>query len=354
MKTHNWQDTFKAESKERQAIDPDKLCKFGIGHLDDALYGILPNDLVVIGADSGVGKSEVGLTMAQVNAKAGKRVLLYFLEGGNIEAMARIKWRDITRVYFEKHSKEGIDLDYRKWRMNAYNEEDTATFKLIDAEIYKDYAINFNENLKIYELTSGFDIDGLLSSLIDFYNFDRAMFEDGSLKAGFGLDLIIIDHLQYFDLTQGENEIQTTTKILKEVKKIADMYKIPVVLISHLRKKTKDRGLPDQEDFYGSSNIPKIASMAITIAPDKENFNLSEGIYPTFFRIVKSRTGISSNFAIKCDFHSRTRMYSDKYDLYRVNNFNAVDSEPLTEYEKPEWARMKGKNVKRDTEFNRE
>jgi len=352
MSTYDWKLAYKSEADERLNISPDKLCKFGIGHLDDALYGILPNDLVVIGADSGAGKSGIGITIAQENAKRGKRVLLYFLEGGHLEAIARMKWRDISRVYFSKYSREGIRLDYRKWRMNAYNKEDAKLILEIESEVYAGYKDKFRENLEIYELTSSFTIDDLLSSLLSFYDLEKLITDGGEIKAGFGLDLIIIDHLQYFDLTQGENEIQSTTKILKEVKKIANMYKIPVVLISHLRKKGKERGLPDQEDFYGSSNISKIASLAIMIAPDRENFNLADGVYPTYFRIVKSRTGITSNIAIKCNFNLNTRTYDENYGLHRINNFGAVDSEALTYYQVPSWAKERGCYERQNKEDN--
>ena len=333
----SWDKTFRLEADDRLNIMPSRLCRFGIGHLDDALYGILPNDLVVIGADSGAGKSEIGLAIAQYNARAGKKVMLYFLEGGGIEAMARLKWRDIIRVYFDSY-KFGVDLDYRKWRMNLYDEETAKILLDIEARVYSEYKTKFKDNLNIYNVTNNFSIDDLLMSLLDLYDMEKSIC-DRTLKGGFGLDLIVIDHLQYFDLTIGENEIQATTKILKEVKKITDIYRIPVVLISHLRKKGKDRGLPDQEDFYGSSNIPKIASLAITIAPDKENYNLANGIYPTFFRICKSRTGITSNFAIKCDFELRTRTYKKQYQLYRINNFGAVSEEALNYLELPSWAK---------------
>jgi len=349
MSEFAWNNSFKAETDERLAINESKICKFGVGHLDDALYGILRNDLVVIGADSGVGKSEIGISMAQENVKRGKKVMLYFLEGGDVEAMARMKWRDICKIYFNSYTDSGINIDYRKWRMNLYDKKETEILSAIEKEVKFNYGKLFKEKLHIYKLKGGFGVENLLTSLMGFYNFERAV-GFNEVSAGFNLDLIIIDHLQYFDLNGGESEIQATTKILKEVKKITAMYNIPIVLISHLRKKTKERGLPDQEDFYGSSNIPKISSLAITIAPDKENYDLANGVYPTYFRIVKSRTGIPSNFAIRCNFHASNREYEDKYSLHKVNNLGLVNPEPMNYGECPEWAKGKGnaREYKRD------
>ena len=353
MSEYIWKNSFNSETEERLAINESKICKFGIGHLDDALYGILRNDLVVIGADSGAGKSEIGISMAQENVKRGKKVMLYFLEGGDVEAMARMKWRDICKIYFKSYTEAGIDIDYRKWRMNLYDKKETEILTAIEREVKFNYDKMFKDNLHIYKISGGFNVENLLTSLISFYNFEKAVGFNEAV-AGFNLDLIIIDHLQYFDLNGGESEIQATTKILKEVKKITTMYNIPVVLISHLRKKSKERGLPDQEDFYGSSNIPKISSLAITIAPDKENYDLVNGIYPTYFRIVKSRTGIPSNFAIKCNFYASNREYENKYSLHRVNSLGFVKPEQMSYGECPEWAKGNIKYESRDREDNQE
>ncbi len=333
-----WQDGFKQEAEERLNIDPAKLCKYGIQPLDDALCGIMRNELVVIGADSGAGKSEVGINIAQTNAKEGKKVALYFLEGGHIEAMARMKWRDITDEYYNNYTGEGIKMNYRKWRANQYTEKEKRILLKIESAVWIKHKEIYKNNLDIYHLTKGFTVEDLLSSLLEFYELKDAI-QNNTATKGFSVELIVIDHLQYFDLTQGETEIMAITKILKEVKTITNMYGIPVVLISHLRKRTRDRGLPDQEDFYGSSNIPKIATTAIMIAPDRENFNLAREEYPTYFRICKSRTGINPNFAMRIVFDLKTRTYLDGYTLHKVNCMGAVCTEPLKCSELPEWAR---------------
>jgi replicative DNA helicase len=60
--------------------DTDKNCYFGVTYLDAALKGICPNDLILIGATSGAGKTELCAQIARINAKLGKRVNYIALE----------------------------------------------------------------------------------------------------------------------------------------------------------------------------------------------------------------------------------------------------------------------------------
>jgi archaellum biogenesis ATPase FlaH len=328
-------EAYHEESVERHDIDAKKVCHFGISPLDDALGGILPNDLVVIGADSGAGKSEMALQIAQHNAANGKRVILYFLEGGHVEAMARMKWRDMVREYFLNHRGCNVDLDYRRWRMNAMNEVDTKILLNIEAEVRNQYKEKYGDRLHIYEMEAEFTLAHLLTSMTGFCSFDNAV----NHKPYFDIDMMIIDHLQYFSFPQGEKEIESITNIMRKVKSITQFHKVPVVLVSHLRKKFRERGLPDQEDFYGSSNIPKIASMAITISPDRDGIDFAKDLYPTFIRICKCRTGVSPSLAIRCNFNLHKREYEENYTLHRVNGVGEVQADSIPSLQLPRWAK---------------
>lgn len=127
------------------------------------------------------------------------------------------------------------------------------------------------------------------------------------------------------------------TQILMKVKDITNFYQIPVILISHLRKKEKDRGLPSQEDFFGTSNIAKICSQAIVLYPFYKEDNFISGIYPTFFRFVKSRTGLRSSIAALCNFNVQKGGYEESYEIYKLNGDLPFDK-PLLNHEKPSWA----------------
>lgn len=327
MQMKSWEQCWEESEVNRKAIDTTKICTFGIKPLDDAMFGMLPNDLIVIGADSGVGKSEICLDIALHNASKGKKVCLYFIEGGHEEAINRIKWKRLQDSYYSNgHS--GIDMDYRKWRMNMIKSDTLDKITNGCKEYMKSL---LKDNLHIFSFEEGFKIDDLIGSL------------NGTKKP----ELIIIDHLQYFTLTNPKNELQEMTEILIKVKNITQHHKIPVVLISHLRKKEKDRGLPSQEDFFGTSNIAKICSQAVVIAPyfSADDYNTEK--FPTFFRFVKSRTGLRSSYAVLCDFNLKKGKYNEEYLVYKLVK-DTPSKEPIETYKLPKWAKVTKPFVKQE------
>jgi replicative DNA helicase len=307
------------ERVDREAIDPKTICTFGIRPLDEALYGILRNDLIVIGADSGSGKSELCLDIALHNARNGKKVVLYFIEGGASEAMSRIKWKLMCQRFFAE-KRTGIYLDYRKWRMNMHDQPEVmASLEEEACDIIED---TIDGNLFFYDFDKTFTIEHLIESF---------------RLVGYS-DLIVVDHLQYFDISEPRSELKEMSDILKRLKDIANFEQIPVILVSHLRKKDKDRGLPSQEDFYGTSNIAKISSVSITISSEgKQVEDFALNIYPTWFRIVKSRTKVSSNLGMLCNFELTNQRYAQEYDVWRL--FNGIPTKVLSDSEKPRWAK---------------
>lgn len=330
--------TYHEEEEIRLNTDFSKLCSYGIKALDDPLLAIAKNELVVIGADSGTGKSSLALDIARHNGKSGKKVALFYLEGGHIEAMQRLKWRDILELYYHtKNEHQYIDMDFRKWALNHPANREFLT--KLSSEVYNEQSKLYQNNLFFYPISEGFRIEELLDSLVNFHKLVPAKTGEFEKEGMYDLDLIIIDHLQYFSLDQSDNEIAEITRIIRECKKITDHYNIPVILVSHLRKKGKDRGLPDQEDFYGSSNIPKISTTAITIAPYQQKDDLAHNIYPTFFRIVKSRIGIRPNYGILCNYNLSRREYEREYTIYRLDGNGNIAPEPLGVEALPKWVR---------------
>jgi len=336
----SWKDAFKEENVSRLNTNSNSLCTYGIRPLDEALFRIAKNELIVIGADSGVGKSELSLSIARHNAMNGKNVAVYYLEGGHLEAITRMKWKDIADRFYrdlERGHQNNIykEIDFKKW---LFNHGELDHLHAIEQEIYGDYTEKYKDNLFFYPITDKFDVEKLTMSLLDFSTLEPDENDNGLLGYKYSLDLIVIDHLQYFSLDKDETEIQEITKILRTVKMITDSYHIPVILISHLRKKHKDRGIPGQEDFYGSSNIPKIATTAITIAPAPNKENLAGNIYPTYLRIAKSRTGVKPNYAMLVNFDLNRREYESKYKIYRLDSYGNVSDNALKDEELPRWA----------------
>lgn len=338
-----WNEAYREEEDIRLNIKKSELCTYGVSVLDDPLLAIAKNELVVIGADTGQGKSELILHIARYNAKQGRKVALFYLEGGHLEAIQRMKWRDICEIYYKHPKDEYIDMDYRKWMFNELNKQKLTE---LSAQVYEEYKEQYKNNLYLFPIKTDFTLDNFISGLLDFHSLEHKKDNPFILDSKYGIDLVIIDHLQYFSLDKDDNEISEITKILRTVKDLVDKSNFSIILVSHLRKKGKDRGLPGVEDFYGSSNIPKIATTAITIAPDTKEDNLHNGIFPTYFRIVKSRIGIRPNYAMKCNFNLATRDYDKNYKIVRLDNLGNIMPE-LSYNELPKWA--KGVYIKNET-----
>jgi hypothetical protein len=342
----SWKVAWENERKDRKSIDKNKLCHFGVKPLDDAMPFIRNNELVVIGAESGVGKSELGLNIAITNAMSGKKVALFFLEGGEKEGMARLKHAMINE--YLKTANERIKYaDFISWKCNGIDGLDK-----VEEEVYKLAKEKIKDNLLIYEVDKGVRIDELIDSLTSCVKDDEWLNDEN--KPNIQLDLIIVDHLQYFELTKDENEIQQITKILRELKNITINNKIPVILISHFRKSDKTQGLPDQSSFYGSSNIPKISTTSIVISSDKTKEDFSDGLYPTWFRFVKSGIGLRDNYAIKINFNIKTNKYERFYHLHYVGKNSFPVDKMITQNSLPTWAKNNILNVKKMYEVKKE
>lgn len=230
----NFRDLLEQTASERQQIDIDNICKYGIGVLDNYLWWILPSELVVIWADTGCWKSELAYSIAIENAKRWKKILLFSLEWDINEIALRYMQREIAAV------KKVKTIDYR------FNLKD---FKQDELMILEELMDSRAENLMIFKKNEIPTLE-FISEMIDTYK-DYA-------------DMFIIDHINYIEFPSKQNEIEAIWKVMRKLKTITDIIKKPVVLMSHLRKRRKDLD-PTEQDLYWSSNIAKEATTIILI-----------------------------------------------------------------------------------------
>jgi hypothetical protein len=307
------------------------------------MLAIDKRELIVIAASSGYGKSEAALAITRTNALKGKKVAHFNLEGGSQEAIQRMKWRDLCDLYYLHYQDAHINLDYRDWVLNRTKNE---LLERIEARVFDDLKDRIGDKLFLYNNPQGLTCEDFRSSLLNFHSIENA-FTKGS-KAGFDLDLIVLDHIHYFRYPDEKEEIRAMTEIMMACKEINDRYHIPIVIVAHLRKLLRGHGIPDKEDIYGTSNIHKIANTCIILAPDHEKDDTRNGIYPTYFRIAKSRQGLRPNILIYSRFDIHTRRYGETYELYKCFPDGEVASEPIPEIELPHWYDGKPKEPKKE------
>jgi len=294
-----WEEYVEAAQLDIFSKDPETdLLDYPIKYLNDALLGISKSELVVIGADTGIGKTALANEIAFKNAEKGKKVYLFSLEGDSFDVINRIRYKYFCEIIKSTNRKD-IDLDYRKFIFNMYNnvfEEINEVDKILKRK-YK--------TLKVYGGGSSMSIDKLISHL--------DMIEDMA-------DLVVVDHLQYFNF-MSNNEHSEITEILKKIQQKKKQYRVPFVIVSHLRKKGKDRGFPENDDFHGSSNIAKQADTCIILShvnfEDEDSYEkqIASGIYQTGIRITKSRTGLSQRIVGVINFNLEKRKYEESYNL---------------------------------------
>jgi replicative DNA helicase len=255
------------EERDQRLAQKDFVLKFGVTYLDEATGGIGPNDIVLIGAKTGVGKTQLATNIAGYNAAKGKRVVLFALEAEKYEIERRIKFAVLLRAY-KTQNPDAEELHYRDWRHGLLEDK---------LGQYETFANNFitthYSNLRtIYKGWGDYGIHQL---------------ERDIMRLAPSTDLIIVDHLHYID-TEGQDTNREMKEVLQVLRDLALFLNKPIILLAHLRKSMGGRKnqalVPDNEDFHGSSDITKICTIALLLAPCYDNFNLfPSGIVPPFF-----------------------------------------------------------------------
>jgi replicative DNA helicase len=302
------------------------LTNFGNAFLDDALAGILPNDLCLIGAKSGIGKTQLATQIASFNATVHKKnVVFVALEAEKNEIEMRLRYSIEAGLYFRDQNRDrNVHVNYRNWRLG---------FLTTALKRYKDEAINiFHEryaNLNTVYRDEVYDIN----------EFQRNLEE--AKEWG---DIWILDHLHYFDLHGTDNEHSQVSRIMKQIRSLNLYYNKPFIVIAHLRKNIEGF-LPTTEDFMGSSDIGKVATVCCMIAKDPDGYDPKTGIQKTIFSIPKSRTGGLGNLCGIMSYSTRHQGYFPDYRLGRVFKSNEKYDE-IKEDEYPDWAKNAEKKTK--------
>jgi hypothetical protein len=287
----NYGDLLDSSESARTKINYAEAIQYPYKILQDTAGGILPDELVVIGADTGVGKSELAFAIEKVNAINGKNVYGIHLEGRPGEITLRDIYQEIRRMC-------ETDVTYIEFMMNIKNLKRESKQAIINIKK------RLSDKLKIFNRSGQISIHEFVK-IVDRIQHDA--------------DLIVVDHLHYFDF-QGSNERGEINTIMQVMKDITENRKIPTVLVSHFNRDKNPKKIPNENDLMGSSNIGKQADTVILIYPNfKVAPNYSEGLYPTFFGIPKSRIGLPKKLAYSVMYDGIKKDYRDDYEVWQVN-----------------------------------
>jgi replicative DNA helicase len=307
------------ELDERKAM-ASRALNYHTTFLDDYLRGILPNDLVVLGAPSGMGKTDLALGIAASNAASGHPVAYFALEAEPRELERRTKYKLLAkRAHAEKHPRR-YDLNYADWLLG--NCEDI---------------VGHNNAAADHDMLSK------LGRLWTYYRgtkFGAAELHAKILEVHERVDLIVVDHLHYVDTDTDENEARALGEVVKTIRDVALRIGKPILLVAHLRKRDQRQKqcIATLDDFHGSSNVVKIATQVIALEHAYDVESPKWYLAPTYVTILKDRRAGAPRLVALCSFDKRTGGYADAYSLGKFGKGGATWEE-LELGDRPSWAR---------------
>lgn len=308
-----------AGESERRLAAASRALRFHHSFLDECLRGILPNDLVLIGAETGAGKTDIATAIAKANARAGKRVHYFALEAAPDEIERRIKYSLIVELAVRARDVRAPELTYVDWIHGKC----------------EDIARTYDRPAEQLMLES-------LGNLRTFYRgaaFGHADVQRLFKEVHAETDLIVLDHLHYVDIDDDEAEHRGFARTVKMIRSTALEFGKPVILIAHLRKRDQraKQIVPHLEDFHGSSELIKNVTHAILLAPAR-GFESKWYEAPTFVYAPKDRHGGATGLVALCTFDRRFRGYLSTYALGHAVE-GGTKFEPLKPNDFPRWAK---------------
>lgn len=195
----------------------------GFRVIDEVTGGWQPSDLIVLGADAGMGKTSLALEFMKRPALQGIPVAFFSLEMGRRQLFARMISQE-SNVELNKILRTGMN----DWDIKNVEER--------TAEMRSSPMFIEDDNVNIFELKN------------------RAR----KLKRKHGIQLLIIDYLQLIEASGYKNRYEAVSYISRSLKSLAKELNIPVIAISSLLNKeiSKRPGkMPQKSDLRESGNI---------------------------------------------------------------------------------------------------
>lgn len=317
--------------EEIRAKNGSRAISLGIPFVDAAFRGMSRTDLCSLSGGTGVGKSEAGSHIAFHNAKLGKRVLYLALEAENKEFELRQLYKLFARRFFSDTNRPPVYISYTDFYFGRLE------------NVFDRYAAECEEEFR------------QIKTFYTRYSKEHYTLQNLALdiENAKDFDLVVLDHLHFLYM-ENTNENQAFKEALMNIRSLVIEKEIPVILIAQLRKEASGPILksvmPDISDIHGSSDIAKIITKAITLAPAGEVVGMRPGhahIRPTLVRISKNRIdGSSRVYTGLMSYDTRTNSYDNDFVVGRLEwkkeegkSGRVERFTPLDPDDQPEWIR---------------
>lgn len=308
---------IREERTERLSL-AKQILSFGVDFLDMALGGVFPRDLVLLGAKTGLGKTTLASIIAETNVERGKRVHYFALEAEEKEIERRIKFRVLSNLAFKRVQHPGR-INYLDWYAGKLEPITGAWEGEADRLLAQRYA-----NLRTFYPRGDFGADDLVKAFLSIQD---------------QTDLIILDHVhmvEYDDV----NENRGIKMIIKKLRDVALEVGKPVVVVAHLRKSERRSKyiVPDLDDFHGTSDLVKLVTKAIIIAPAHDQDTGVKHLWNTYIHPAKCRPeGSRTKYIGLVPFNVRSGRYESAFELGRAKN-GGEEFDMMKQEDYPAWA----------------
>lgn len=300
-----------------QERNKERAVPWSIRFLDDSMGALYATDLALLAADTGVGKSTSSRIIAAGALATGKRVALFDLEGYEGEVVHRMVYTEVQRLAW-KHCINGrYTLTFGRWANG------------LAGEIH-----GLDEHARE---TVRAQLKGL------FVRYRGAGFAPADIRREFPaiageVDLLILDHVHYVD-KDDDDDNRALLSVASALRDVAVQCGKPVIGVSHLRKRGVGAArplIPSTDDIHGSSDLSKIATRIISLAPAFDRENPEKGIALTYCRATKDRWDGVKGISAVLRFDMARARYADEYLLGRFS-YAGNSFEEFTRDEVPNW-----------------
>lgn len=262
------------QAQKRHITGDEGRIKTGWHQLDSRFVDLREGALVVLGADSGAGKTSLALNLAENMSLNSIPVMFFSVEMSPAELADRLVCSHTNLT----------GLDYRKGRVpqEDWPQLDEAFHAVKQADLY-------------IADTPGLSLD-MLSAMT------RRAVKDHQIR------VIVIDYLQIMAWPNPNSERESLGTLTAGLKALARRLNVAVILLSQLTKRSAEFGqAPSKGDLHGSSSIYKDADAVLLLwRPDlyqKQSLTNTAELL-----IEKARNG--PRFQVAFDFDpERTRFY---------------------------------------------
>lgn len=300
----------------------DERLTFGVDFLDDFLMGVWKQDLVLIGAYSGAGKTQLLSNIMLHNVSKGMKAFFFALEADEDEIERRIIYNLAAKYFYadDPSKRPKLHFNYGEFMVGNIAKNGGIHYEMKAlAEFKKNY-----RGLKVFYKRGKYTIDDFILD-----------FEKASSK---GAQLVGADHAHFFD-AKNEEEKDALKRIVSVMRTLNVEHKIPIILISHLRKRdyNNDWYAPPMEEFHGSSELYKHATKCITLGSGGKE---GQSSFVTFMNIAKFRADGSRARAIgKILFDYKDLEYKRGYELGKPYQKRNQQFETIAPADYPVWAK---------------